>query len=114
MSSTMCPPTSSRADASAKATTTATADAPAGPKVDIQATGQPDTPIEVITDLLQKALKQSSLEGSQDLVQKALDIASGLDGYMEKMSSPPPKVRMWGERARVCELRMGMRLVPFL
>ena len=84
----MCPTGSST-----KAATAATAPAPAGPAADVQATGHPDTPIEVITDLLQKALKQTDLEASHGLVQKALDIAAGLDGYMEKMSSPPPKVR---------------------
>lgn len=60
--------------------------------VDIHATGQPDTPIEVITDLLQKALKQDSLEGQKQLVQQALDVAGGLDGYLEKYSTPPPQV----------------------
>eukprot|EP00878_Enallax_costatus_P015587 GHUV01016327.1.p1 GENE.GHUV01016327.1~~GHUV01016327.1.p1 ORF type:complete len:470 (+),score=128.07 GHUV01016327.1:350-1759(+) len=59
---------------------------------DIHATGQPDTPIEVITDLMQKALQQSSLEGQKQLVQQALDVAGGLDAYLEKATSPPPKV----------------------
>lgn len=59
---------------------------------DVHATGQPDTPIEVITDLLQKALQQNSFEGQKQLVQQALDVAGGLDAYLEKVTSPPPQV----------------------
>jgi CheY-like chemotaxis protein len=60
---------------------------------DIHATGQPDTPIEVLTALLTKALQQQTLEQQRTYVQQALDIAAGLDAYLDKISSPPSKVR---------------------
>jgi hypothetical protein len=50
---------------------------PAGAAVDIHATGQPDTPVEVLTHLLQTALKQTSLEDTRSIVQQALDIVGG-------------------------------------
>lgn len=50
---------------------------PAGAAVDIHATGQPDTPVEVLTHLLQTALKQTSLEDTHSIVQQALDIVGG-------------------------------------
>eukprot|EP00882_Tetradesmus_deserticola_P002628 GHRQ01002795.1.p1 GENE.GHRQ01002795.1~~GHRQ01002795.1.p1 ORF type:complete len:589 (+),score=311.88 GHRQ01002795.1:153-1919(+) len=59
---------------------------------DIHATGQPDTPIEVLTALLTKALQQSTLEQQRSYVQQALDIAAGLDSYLDKISSPPTQV----------------------
>ncbi|WIA10083.1 hypothetical protein OEZ85_010290 [Tetradesmus obliquus] len=62
----------------------------------IHATGQPDTPIEVLTALLTKALQQQTLEQQRTYVQQALDIAAGLDDYLDKISSPPSQV--------VCEL----------
>lgn len=49
----------------------------------------PDTPIEVIVDLLQAALRSKQPETH---VQHALDIAQGLDRYMEAYSSKPPPV----------------------
>ena len=49
----------------------------------------PDTPVEVITDLLAKALKADDLKEVKDLVQQAQDVAGGLDPYLERMSSTP-------------------------
>jgi hypothetical protein len=56
--------------------------APAGaPDVsDIHATGQPDTPVEVLTHLLTTALKQSNLQDTHSIVQQALDIVGGAWG----------------------------------
>lgn len=65
----------------------------------IHATGQPDTPIEVLTALLTKALQQQTLEQQRTYVQQALDIAAGLDDYLDKISSPPSQVGLapeWG------------------
>lgn len=59
----------------------------------VHATGQPDTPIEVITDLLQKAMAGSSVEEVKGVVEKALAVAGGLDPYLEKVSSKPGEVR---------------------
>ncbi|XP_010880363.2 2,4-dienoyl-CoA reductase, mitochondrial [Esox lucius] len=58
----------------------------------MQATKVADTPIEVICDLLTKAkeLADGNANIPEDLrvnLQKALDIACGLDSYLEKMSS---------------------------
>jgi hypothetical protein len=50
---------------------------PAGAAVDIHATGQPDTPVEVLTHLLQAALKQKNLDDTHSIVQQALDIVGG-------------------------------------
>ncbi|XP_069019970.1 uncharacterized protein [Embiotoca jacksoni] len=53
----------------------------------------PDTPVEIIADLLTKAKDIAAACGHvpEELtshLQKALDIASGLDDYLEKMSTP--------------------------
>lgn len=52
----------------------------------------PDTPVEVIVDLLTKAQDIAASCGNvpEELtshLQKALDIASGLDDYLEKMTT---------------------------
>lgn len=60
--------------------------------VDIHATGAPDTPVEVITDLLERALKADDLQEVKKLVQQSYDVAGGLDPYMDKISTPPSKV----------------------
>ncbi|XP_072308010.1 uncharacterized protein [Eucyclogobius newberryi] len=53
----------------------------------------PDTPVEVLVDLLTKAKDIATASGSvptelMDHLQRALDIASGLDDYLEKIASP--------------------------
>lgn len=91
-----------------------------GMAADIHATGQPDTPVEVLTHLLQTALQQSTLQDTHCSVHQALDIvagasqqrphsppaprglcnvltwyptpAAGLDPYLESHSSQPPQV----------------------
>eukprot|EP00879_Flechtneria_rotunda_P019807 GHRR01020820.1.p1 GENE.GHRR01020820.1~~GHRR01020820.1.p1 ORF type:complete len:456 (+),score=169.59 GHRR01020820.1:286-1653(+) len=65
---------------------------PTQQQVDIHATGQPDTPVEVLTNLLQEAMQQQTLEQQRQYVKQALDIAAGLDAYLDKVTSPPPKV----------------------
>lgn len=52
----------------------------------------PDTPVEVLLDLLTKAkaIAAASDNVPEELtgnLQKAVDIASGLDGYLEKMTT---------------------------
>lgn len=52
----------------------------------------PDTPVEVLVDLLTKAKELAAASGnvSEELtrhLQKAVDIASGLDLYLEKMTT---------------------------
>lgn len=52
----------------------------------------PDTPVEVIVDLLTKAKDIAAGRGTvpEELsshLQKALEIASGLDDYLEKMTT---------------------------
>eukprot|EP00775_Hariotina_reticulata_P007124 gene7124-7338_t len=58
---------------------------------DIHATGQPDTPVEVLTDLLQHAMQETTLEGQRKYVQQALSIAAGLDKYLDQATSAPPE-----------------------
>lgn len=53
----------------------------------------PDTPVEVLVDVLKKAMAVASSSASvpQELkchLQVALDIAGGLDNYLEEMSTP--------------------------
>uniref|UniRef100_A0A1A8HXG5 D-arabinitol 2-dehydrogenase [ribulose-forming] n=1 Tax=Nothobranchius kuhntae TaxID=321403 RepID=A0A1A8HXG5_NOTKU len=53
----------------------------------------PDTPVEVLVDLLTKAKKIAAGCGAvpeelKSHLQKALDISSGLDDYLEKMTTP--------------------------
>jgi NAD(P)-dependent dehydrogenase (short-subunit alcohol dehydrogenase family)/predicted O-methyltransferase YrrM len=59
---------------------------------DIHATGVPDTPVEVVTDLLGRALQSSSQDESKSLIQQAYDVIAGLDPYLEKVSTPPNQV----------------------
>lgn len=52
----------------------------------------PDTPVEVLVDLLTKASEIAASSGNvpEELtshLHKALDIASGLDDYLEKMTT---------------------------
>ena len=48
--------------------------------------------MEVITDLLKRALHTDDSTASKALVQRAYDVASGLDEYLEAVSSPPSEV----------------------
>lgn len=53
----------------------------------------PDTPVEVLVDVLTKAsaIAATSAHVPEELkshLQKALDIAGGLDDYLENMSTP--------------------------
>lgn len=53
----------------------------------------PDTPVEVLVDILRKAKEVAAAAASnvpEELashLQKALDIASGLDDYLERMTT---------------------------
>lgn len=52
----------------------------------------PDTPVEILVDILTKAtdIATASVNVPEELrnhLQKALDIASGLDDYLEKMTT---------------------------
>lgn len=52
----------------------------------------PDTPVAILVDILTKAKEISAASGNvpEELrghLQKALDIASGLDDYLEKMTT---------------------------
>lgn len=57
----------------------------------INATGQPDTPMEVINDLLGKSLTTKSPEDMKALVEQAYRISNGLDSYLDRMLSPVPQ-----------------------
>ncbi len=59
----------------------------------LNATGQPDTPIEVLTDLLSKALQCKDPSEAQALVKGAHGIASGLDPYLDSISTKPSEVQ---------------------
>lgn len=61
-----------------------------GEPVDINATGQPDTPMEVINSLLGQSLQAESSDDMKELVQDAYRISNGLDPYLDQMLSPVP------------------------
>ena len=60
--------------------------------VNIHASGQPDTPVEVITALLQSALASDNVADVKTQLQKAYDVVAGLDPYLESVSTAPSKV----------------------
>ena len=62
--------------------------------------------MEVITDLLKRALHTDDASASKALVQRAYDVASGLDDYLEAVSSPPSQVEI---RATSCCCPTGGR-----
>ena len=61
---------------------------------DRNAAGQPDTPMEVLTDLLGKALHCNDPSETQAMVKQAHSIASGLDPYLDSISTPPSEVTL--------------------
>ena len=61
----------------------------------IHASGQPDTPVEVITALLHTALASDDITNVKSHLQKAYDVVAGLDPYLESVSTPPSLVRHW-------------------
>ena len=75
----------------------------------VHASGNPDTPVEVVTDLLAKALVAKDAAAMRDLVQQAQEVIAGLDPYLEAVSSKPSQVLtapMPGSRiaAQSCQL----------
>ena len=60
----------------------------------VHATGQPDTPVEVITALLHSALQSGSVDDIKKQLQQAYDVVAGLDPYLESVSTPPSAVRV--------------------
>lgn len=60
----------------------------------VHATGQPDTPVEVITALLHGALQSGNVDDIKKQLQQAYDVVAGLDPYLEAVSTPPSAVRI--------------------
>ena len=58
----------------------------------VHATGQPDTPVECLVDILDRALQASDMHQMKALVEHAYSLASGLDPYLDVISTPPSKV----------------------
>lgn len=80
-----------------------------GVAADIHATGQPDTPVEVLAHLLQTALQQSTPQDTHRVVQQALDIVAGVSQQL--WSHSPPAAR---ERADLLPLTPAAGLDPYL
>jgi hypothetical protein len=55
-------------------------------------TGQPDTPVECLVDILGRALRTEDSKDVKLLIEKAYKIAEGLDPYLSAISTPPSKV----------------------
>jgi hypothetical protein len=76
---------------------------------DVNAAGQPDTPVEVVTALLGKALESGDHGSMKQLVQQAHAVLAGLDPYLDSISTPPSEVRrvsrsgLAGESPAVCQ-----------
>ena len=58
----------------------------------MHATGQPDTPVECLVDILERALKAGDNDSMRALVEHAHKLASGLDPYLDAISTPPSQV----------------------
>lgn len=58
----------------------------------IHETGQPDTPVEVLTDILSKADCEKDVEVLRKLVNQAYKLVSGLDPYLDQISTPSSEV----------------------
>lgn len=58
----------------------------------IHKTGQPDTPVEVLVDLLGKALQATDPKETRDILESAYNLAKGLDSYLDAISTPPSEV----------------------
>ena len=58
----------------------------------VHATGQPDTPVECLVDILDKALHAGDMQTMKSLVEHAYKLASGLDPYLDAISTPPSQV----------------------
>ena len=64
-----------------------------GVGMDLNATGQPDTPVEYLVDVLGQALRAHDPQQMRALVQDAYNIVAGLDPYLDSISTPPSHVR---------------------
>ena len=58
----------------------------------IHETGQPDTPVEVLTDILGRATQERDVTKLRALVEQASKLVSGLDPYLEAISTPASPV----------------------
>ncbi|KAK9832615.1 hypothetical protein WJX81_003801 [Elliptochloris bilobata] len=58
----------------------------------IHSTGQPDTPVEVLVDVLSKALRAPDAGEMKRLVEQAYKLVAGLDPYLDTVSTPPSPV----------------------
>ena len=58
----------------------------------IHETGQPDTPVEVLTDILGRATQEQDVGKLRALVEQASKLVSGLDPYLEVISTPASPV----------------------
>lgn len=60
----------------------------------LHATGQPDTPVEVVTEILGRATKEADESKLRSLVDEAHRLVSGLEPYLESITTPPTAVRI--------------------
>ncbi len=58
----------------------------------IHSTGQPDTPVEALVDLLGRALAAPDQAEMRGLVERAYKLVAGLDPYLDAVSTPPAPV----------------------
>lgn len=58
----------------------------------IHSTGQPDTPVEVLVDVLGEAMRAPDIAAMRVLVERAYKLVAGLDPYLDAVSTPPSPV----------------------
>ena len=85
----------------------------------IHETGQPDTPVEVLTDILGRATQEQDVAKLRALVEQASKLVSGLDPYLEAISTPASPVSCYmsieiAERRFQDELRNSLVGMPIL
>lgn len=68
----------------------------------IHNTGQPDTPVEVLVDILGKALQANDPSETRKLVESAHKLAKGLDPYLDAISTPPSEVHAVHQLCQDC------------
>lgn len=58
----------------------------------IHSTGQPDTPVETLVDILGRALQADDPKIMRGLVENVYKLVEGLDPYLDAISTPPSQV----------------------
>ena len=78
----------------------------------IHSTGQPDTPVEALVDLLGRALTAPDQAEMRGLVERAYKLVAGLDPYLDAVSTPPAPVSRLHPIAWACACASNHCILP--